>query len=104
MRRQRAARYAAPVAFLAAITIAALLVRAGLQQGSPAKSPTTTSLTQTAHKRAKKAPRARYHRVRQGETFGSIAARLGTTVTRLERLNPGVDPNALHVGQKIRVK
>jgi lipoprotein NlpD len=45
-----------------------------------------------------------YVRVRKGDTLGSIAARAGTSVARLERLNPGVSPTALQVGQRIRVK
>jgi hypothetical protein len=32
-----------------------------------------------------------------------IAERLGTTVDRLMELNPGIDPQALRVGQSIRV-
>ena len=32
-----------------------------------------------------------------------VALRLESTVEELMRLNPGVDPTALHIGQKIRV-
>ena len=39
-----------------------------------------------------------------GATLGGIAAKTGTTVARLEQLNPGIDPQALHVGQTIRVQ
>jgi len=42
--------------------------------------------------------------VQTGETFGSIAARSGTSVAELEGLNPGVSSNSLQVGQRIRVK
>jgi LysM repeat protein len=42
--------------------------------------------------------------VQTGDTFGAIAARNGTSVSELERLNPGVSSNALQVGQRIRVK
>jgi LysM repeat protein len=41
--------------------------------------------------------------VRAGDTFFSIAQRLGTTVAELQRLNPGVDPQALAVGQRLCV-
>ena len=40
----------------------------------------------------------------RGDTFGSIAAKVGTTISALETLNPGVSSTALQVGQKIRVK
>ena len=36
--------------------------------------------------------------------LASIAAKLGTTVARLEQLNPGIDPTALRVGKPIRVQ
>ncbi|WP_051412131.1 lytic transglycosylase [Halonatronum saccharophilum] len=45
----------------------------------------------------------RFYRVRPGDTFYLIARDLGTTVEELIRLNPGVDPNNLRVGQTIRV-
>lgn len=117
MSRRGAARWAAPVAFLVAVTIAALLVRAGLRQGSSGPTPATTT-TQTrphhTHKHPGKKKKtttttttvagASYYTVQSGDTFSSIAASLGTTSAQLEQLNPGVDPSALHVGQKIRVK
>ena len=37
-------------------------------------------------------------------TLASIAAKTGTTVARLEQLNPGIDPTALRVGDTIRVQ
>jgi LysM repeat protein len=106
--RGRITRWAAPVAFLAAVTIGALVVRAGFQQGGHhrAQSPTTTVVSKT---KKKKHPRSHkgHHRtytIQSGDTLGSIAAKTGTTVARLEQLNPGIDPTALHVGQTIRVQ
>lgn len=106
MNRRRAARYGAPVAFLAGITAAALLIRSGLQQTSPAKSSATTATTlaQTTHAHTRKTGSPREYRIRPGDTFALIAQRLGTTVARLEHLNPGIDPSSLVVGEKIRVK
>ncbi len=106
MDRRRLTRLAAPVAFLAAITIGALVVRAGFEHGKhPAATRATTQTTKTEttpshHKRV----HARTYAIQSGDTFESIATRTGTTVARLEQLNPGVDPTALRVGQKIRVK
>ena len=39
-----------------------------------------------------------------GDTLGSIAQKYNTTVDELTTLNQGIDPTALTVGQKIRVK
>jgi LysM repeat protein len=55
---------------------------------------TTTTSTTTA---------ARYYTIESGDTLGSVAIKEHTTVEDLLRLNPGIDPQALHVGQRIRV-
>jgi|SRR5919204_4298425 LysM repeat protein len=105
MDRSRVTRWAAPVAFLAAITIGALLVRAGFHSGRHhrAQSPTTT-VTSKKKKHAHAHKPKRTYTVERGDTLGAIAAKTGTTVARLEQLNPGIDPTALRVGQPIRVR
>jgi LysM repeat protein len=103
--RKNAARVAAPVAFLAAVTIGAVVVRAGFEHGKHhANTPTTTVTTKTTRKHSHKRRQLRTYTVQSGDTFASIAAKEGTTVARLEHLNPGVDPTTLRVGEKIRVE
>jgi LysM repeat protein len=101
-------RWAAPVAFLAAITIGALVVRAGLEQGGRrhTNTPTTTATSKTKKKHRHDHSHQPVHTytVQSGDTLAGIAAKTGTSVTRLEQLNPGIDPTALRVGQKIRVQ
>lgn len=46
-------------------------------------------------------PAARTHRVQAGQTLDAIARRYGTTVTELRRLNPGIEPRRVQVGQSI---
>jgi LysM repeat protein len=104
--RSRFTRWAAPVAFLAAITIGALVVRAGLEHGKHhAKTPTTTATSKTkkTHGHGQKRHVRRYT-IQSGDTLGSIATKTGTTVAALEKLNPGIDPKALRVGERIRVQ
>ena len=103
------AHYGAPVAFLAAVTAAVLLVHAALGRHH---STTTTVSTTAQHvtTTSAKPPRRhgggakRFYTVQSGDTFGSIAAREGITVEQLQSLNPGVSSNALQVGQKLRIK
>ena len=106
MERSRITRWAAPVAFLAVVTIVALLVRAGLEHGNHhAKQPTTTvtsKTTTTRHRHNRQ--HLQTYTIVSGDTLASIAAKTGTTVARLEQLNRGIDPTALRVGQKIRVQ
>jgi LysM repeat protein len=45
-----------------------------------------------------------YHTVVSGDTPGRIAKQYGTTVDALTKLNPGLSPTKMKLGQKIRVK
>ena len=122
-RRQELTRYGAPAAFLAAVTIAVILIKAGLNGGTGSTTtvglsttaatttkPTTTRLvlttppSTTATTTETTTPGAEYYVVQSGDTLGSIAQKYGTTVDALTTLNPGIDPTALHIGQRIRVK
>ena len=101
-RRAQLTRYAAPAAFLAAVTIAVLLVRSALHSGS-STGPTITTTASTAASTTRHV-RPRYHRLRAGETISDVALRFHTTVERLLALNPRIKPTQLRVGQRIRVR
>jgi LysM repeat protein len=110
--RRELARFLAPAALLLALTIAALLVRAGLRGGDDTKATTpitrlVTERVTTAKARTtttkKKPPAKRFYTIRSGDTLDVVAAKFQTTTERLLALNPGIDPHALTVGQKVRV-
>lgn len=48
-------------------------------------------------------PTIRYYVIQQGDTLWKIAQKYGTTVEAIQRLNPGIDPQNLQIGQKIRL-
>ena len=111
--RARLARYAAPAAFLLAVTVAVLLVRAGLDNGdssTPPPAATTTEVTPTTTEEpgtteTSTVPAdAEFYEIQAGDTLAVIADQHGTTVEQLLVLNPDIDPVALTVGQRIRVK
>ena len=113
MRRRSVARYAAPVALLLAATIVVLLVRAGLHGSGPGGGGRTTTVPGGTARPASvpartgpapTAPEGLSYSVRSGDTLGGIANRFGTTVDELLARNPGIDPTALRVGQKLRVR
>jgi len=107
MDRSRVTRWAAPVAFLAAITIGALVVRAGLESGghhNAQQSTTTVTTTTKKHHHHPTQTVATTYTVQTGDTLSVIASKTGTTVAILLKLNRNIDPQALQVGQKIRVK
>jgi LysM repeat protein len=109
--RRRAARFAAPVAFLAAATIAVLLVRSALsdEQTTPARQQATTTAATTTQPTTTQRPATtttadgEFYVIQSGDTLETIAAAHGTTVEQLLVLNPDVDPVALSIGQRIRV-
>lgn len=99
--RAEARRYAVPALVLLVATVGALLVRGALAEdrAAPAEKAVPPVTKRTGVKRAA----ARLHIVSSGDTLGGIAERYDTTVARLRALNPTVDPQALRVGQELRV-
>ncbi|MFT6243512.1 MAG: membrane-bound lytic murein transglycosylase D [Salibacteraceae bacterium] len=59
------------------------------QTTSPSTTPTNTSYD--------------YHKVKSGETLGTIASRYGTTVREVQRIN-GLSSTNIYVGQRLKVK
>lgn len=124
------ARLVAPVAFFVAATVLVLLVQSGLDgtqagstQPSPAapivptdaaetaeagtteatdEEPATTQEEQTETQPAEED--RQFYTVESGDTLAGIAEQFDTTVPELLELNPDVDPLALTVGERIRVR
>lgn len=118
VQRRELTRYGVPAAFLLAVTIAVLLIKSGLDSSeatTTAAAPTTTARTTTQQTTTKlvlttpagtttTAPStAQYYVIKAGDTLGGVAASYNTTVDQLLTLNPGLDPNALQPGTRIRV-
>jgi LysM repeat protein len=110
--RRWAARLAAPAAFLAGVTIAVLLVRAGLDDdaNSTTQPPTVATTIETGSgttappATTTAAPEPVFATVEAGDTLAQIARDNDTTVERLLELNPGLDPTNLQIGQRVRVR
>jgi len=110
-------RYAAPAAFLLAVTIAVVLVRAGFEAGhTPGSTATATGLplTQTVHttparttttkKKKRLKPAQQFTTVQAGDTFGVIAKRTGVSVATIQQLNPKVSSTRERPWLRIRIK
>lgn len=104
------ARLLAPAAFLAAATVAVLLIRAGLDSNSEpvapspgATQPARTGTTGTTTRARPPAPVRRTYAIQEGDTLDEVALEHDTTVERLLELNPRIDPTSLQVGQRIVV-
>jgi LysM repeat protein len=104
MRVRKPGRYLAPLALVAVIVAAALVVRSGLATTHHATTTTatTTRLPATRHRVSKK----RFYVIKPGDTLSSISQKTGVSVGELQVLNHSVasDPNALQTGQRLRLR
>jgi LysM repeat protein len=104
------ARLVAPLALIAiAVAVAALVMGSGVlgddeSNGNSATSnlPAATERTTTSGRQAKRQPRM--YTIKANDTLSGIAAQYGTTVDRLQELNPELDPQGLVAGQKIKLR
>jgi LysM repeat protein len=65
------------------------------QRSTPAKT-TTTRKSSTAKRR-------RSYTVKSGDTLSAISVKTGVSLVTIERLNPKLDADTLHAGQKVRL-
>jgi LysM domain len=105
---QSPARVLAPLA-LAVCAIAFLFVifTSGAGEDSADEGRPAGERTTTANQRAggtRRRPRSATYVVKTGDTLGSIAEKTGVDVTRLQELNPDLDPQALVSGQRIKLR
>ena len=95
--------FAAPAAFLAAVTLAVVGARVLWPHHHRAQTqPAKPRHAQRPHPKVRAA--ARFYRVRAGDTLAAIAVRTKTPVADLRRLNPAVEPTALFIGQRLRLR
>src|SRR5262249_15350234 len=92
--------YLAPVAFLAAVTLAVGLIRSSLRDGHSAPARPVSR----PHKVAPKPKGPAVYVVRAGDTINGIADRTHLPAARLLALNPGISPTALFIGQKLKLR
>ena len=112
MRRDDWRRYVGPAAFLLAVTIAVVLIRSGMNAGSPgagqngagSAAPSRRVTTTTSGRTHKPAQQRRFWTVQAGDTFNVIASKTGVSVATLARLNPKASSTSLLIGEKVRIK
>ena len=109
-RRFRPTHLLAPLALIVVAGAVAVVIlnsnAIGEDENANGGEVTTTQQTETERVRTTPSGRRlrRNYVVRPGDSFGSIAERTGVSVDELERLNPEVDPQALVVGQRIKLR
>lgn len=106
MAARKPGRYLAPIALLAIVAAIYLLVQANQSAGSHA--PTTPVIPRTlAHTPSRHASahgrHAAFYTVQPGDTLSGISTKTRVPIATLQSLNPGINPNALQTGQRLRV-
>ena len=113
-RRRSPARLLAPIALITFV-FALLIVVAGSDTDEdssnggnpePQQQSGTETIPGETTTTAEPEPRVSgtFYTVKTGDTLGGIAETVGIPVTRLQELNPDLDPQALVSGQKIRLR
>jgi LysM repeat protein len=89
------------IAFLVVLSNSSTSHHSGGSTSTPASTtPTGSATTRTRSRFAHR----RTYTVRAGDTLGAIAIKTGVSVTNLEDLNPGLDPEGLVAGQKLKLR
>jgi N-acetylmuramoyl-L-alanine amidase len=98
------ARLFAPLALVACAVAVLVIVNSGGSSGGSATSERTTtgSSTTTTTTKATKHHKRTYI-VKNGDVLSQIAIKTGVPLATIQQLNPTVDAQSLHAGQKIKL-
>src|SRR6478672_11925842 len=100
------ARIFAPLALVACAVAVLAIVNTNNKSGSKGSTststPTQTSTVSTTAKQGSKKTRRTYV-VKNGDVLSAISIRTGVPLDTIIRLNPNVDAQSLHAGQKLKL-
>jgi LysM repeat protein len=108
--RSTIARLVAPLALIAfSLALVAIVLGSGVvgddggsETAGTRDLPAATDRTGTTDKPKKPTPAT--YTIKANDTLSGIALKNGTTVERLQELNPELDPQGLVAGQKIKLR
>jgi LysM repeat protein len=95
--------FAAPAAFLLAVTIAVVVVQS-TRHHSSASPLVMSNHPVVVSGQGVGDEGARFYRVAAGDTLAAIATKTDVPLARLRTLNPRLQPTALFIGEKIRLR
>jgi LysM repeat protein len=98
------ARLFAPLALVACAVAVLVIVNSNSHSGGSKTSTTTTGSstpTTTTKQGAKK--HRRFYIVKSGDVLSQIAIKTGVPLDTLQQLNPTVDAQSLHAGQRLKL-
>lgn len=99
------ARYLAPLAIAAVAAATYAIVHDALKHKDAASSISiVSSTTKTPATTTHKVTKSRFYVVQPNDTLSRIAAKTGVSLAAIESLNPSVNPNALRLHQRLRLR
>jgi LysM repeat protein len=113
MRYRSPARWLAPLALLGAVAAIMVVVTSSDEKAKPStSSPGITGSTttdagtagRTTETTATPTSGRRFYVVKDGDVLSAIADRTGVPLAVIEQLNPKVDAQTLHAGQRIKLR
>jgi LysM repeat protein len=104
-RRRTPARWLAPLALVTCAVAVYAVVDNTINDDSSPQGTTTTRTTTKAKttSTSAKRKRKRTYIVKSGDTLSAISVKTGVPLSTLEQLNPKLDADTLHTGQKVRL-
>jgi LysM repeat protein len=108
-RRRSPGRWLAPLALVTcAVAVYAVVHNTLADSGSTSANGTeqrsgASSASGGKSKSSKKKRHRKVYRVKSGDTLTAISVRTGVSLETIQRLNPGLDAQSLHTGQKVKL-
>jgi LysM repeat protein len=108
-RRRSIGRWLAPVALITCVVAVyavvdnTLLKDESASGGNDSTQQAKPSTTPSTGRAAKKSKRRRAYIVKSGDTLSAISIKTGVSLATIQRLNPKLDADTLHAGQRVRL-
>jgi len=108
-RRRSIGRWLAPLALITCVVAVyavvdnTLLKDDSATNGNDSTQQAKPSTTTTTGKATKKSKRRRAYIVKSGDTLSAISIKTGVSLATIQRLNPKLDADTLHAGQRVRL-
>ena len=101
---RNSARLIAPIALAVVAVGTYLIVHAGLNPHHSSTSQSSQVQTGTTVGHRPHRPPPKFYTVKSGDTLSEISVKTHVSILRISALNPGMSPNSLQAGQRLRLR
>ena len=97
-------RLLGPLALIAVLVAIAVIVTSNTGDSHKAEQDTKAKINSESKKKKDGPENPKTYVVQEGDTLSGVAAKFNVSVKRLERLNPGIDPQTIGAGQELKIR